>query len=308
MLPQATRGNAAATSHYARGARQPRRRAYAPSRARSRARPRAARSGHQPPYPSTTPRHTHTPPRAPQSSLGGSKLGAAGGGSSALARSTARLGAGAAKGGARKPAAAALDTEQLEELKEAFNLFDTDSNGQIDAKELKAAMRALGFQVKKADVRKMIADIDKEEFINFDDFKDIMTGRMGDRDSKEEIAKVFALFDHEGSGKISFRDLKRVVTELGENIPDDEMREMIEEADKDQDGFVVFEDFYKILKKGDDDDDDDDFVGGRRRRARSGETLSAACSALPRASRARSRQGAAALTPAPPSPSFASAQ
>lgn len=72
---------------------------------------------------------------------------------------------------------------------------------------------------------------------------------QGDRDSKEEIAKVFALFDHEGTGKISFRDLKRVVTELGENIPDEELREMIEEADKDQDGFVVFEDFYKILKK-----------------------------------------------------------
>ena len=45
----------------------------------------------------------------------------------------------------------------------------------------------------------------------FDGFVEIMTGRMGDRDSKEEIAKVFALFDHEGNGKISFRDLKRVV-------------------------------------------------------------------------------------------------
>ena len=86
----------------------------------------------------------------------------------------------------------------------------------------------------------------------FDGFVEIMTGRMGDRDSKEEIAKVFALFDHEGNGKISFRDLKRVVTELGENIPDEEMREMIEEADKDQDGFVIFDDFYKILKKTDD--------------------------------------------------------
>ena len=79
-----------------------------------------------------------------------------------------------------------LDAEQMEELKEAFNLFDTDGNGThliadssrcifvlftspigcagvIDAKELKAAMRALGFQVKKAEVRKMIADIDKDE-------------------------------------------------------------------------------------------------------------------------------------------------
>lgn len=34
-----------------------------------------------------------------------------------------------------------LDEEQKEEIREAFNLFDQDGNGTIDAKELKAAMR-----------------------------------------------------------------------------------------------------------------------------------------------------------------------
>ena len=42
--------------------------------------------------------------------------------------------------------------------------------------------------------------------------------------------------------------------ELGESIPDDELREMIDEADRDQDGFVVFDDFYRIMKKPSDDD------------------------------------------------------
>ncbi len=240
--------------------------------------------GPPPPHP-----HPH-PSQSAKPSLGASasaSAGAAGGGASSLARS-ARLGpAGAAAKGAKKPAAKALDQEQLEELKEAFNLFDTDSNGAIDAKELKAAMRALGFQVKKADVRKMIADIDADDAVTFDGFVEIMTGRMGDRDSKEEIAKVFALFDHEGNGKISFRDLKRVVTELGENIPDDEMREMIEEADKDQDGFVVFEDFYKILKKGDDDGAAGVAAGaataGARGRARGGARHRACAHTLTRA-------------------------
>jgi len=127
-------------------------------------------------------------------------------------------------------------------------------------------MRALGFAVKKAEVRKMIGDIDKDESgtIDFNEFVDMMTGKMSERDGKEEIAKVFALFDHEGTGKIGFRDLKRVVTELGEGISDEEMREMIEEADKDADGYVTFEDFYKIMKRKSDnpldelDDDEDD--------------------------------------------------
>lgn len=40
-----------------------------------------------------------------------------------------------------------LDEEELEEIREAFNLFDTDGKMTIDVRELKAAFRALGFQV-----------------------------------------------------------------------------------------------------------------------------------------------------------------
>ncbi|SBT02179.1 centrin-1, putative (CEN1) [Plasmodium ovale curtisi] len=45
-----------------------------------------------------------------------------------------------------------LNEEQKLEIKEAFDLFDTNGTGRIDAKELKVAMRALGFEPKKEDV------------------------------------------------------------------------------------------------------------------------------------------------------------
>ena len=144
-----------------------------------------------------------------------------------------------------------LDGEQLEEVREAFNLFDTDGSGSIEVKELKAAMRALGFQVKKAEIRKMVADVDKDEngSIEFDEFVDMMTSRMANRDSKEEVMKVFRLFTDEGSDYITFRNLKRVVTELNEGLSDDEMMEMIDEADRDGDGAINEEEFIRIMKK-----------------------------------------------------------
>ena len=54
------------------------------------------------------------------------------------------------------------------------------STGTIDAKELKVAMRALGFEPKKEEVKKMIADIDKDGngTIDFQEFLEMMTAKM----------------------------------------------------------------------------------------------------------------------------------
>ncbi|KAF7252833.1 Centrin-1, partial [Varanus komodoensis] len=119
-----------------------------------------------------------------------------------------------------------LSEEQKQEIREAFDLFDTDGSGSIDVKELKVAMRALGFEPKKEEIRTMIADIGKEgsSTIDFEDFLTMMTKKMSEKDSKEEIMKAFRLFDDDGTGKISFKNLKRVSKELGENLTDEELQ------------------------------------------------------------------------------------
>ena len=105
-----------------------------------------------------------------------------------------------------------LSEEEIEEIREAFNLFDTDGSGTIDPKELKAAMQSLGFEAKNQTIYQMIGDIDKDGSgsIDFEEFLDMMTAKMSDKDSREDIMKVFNLFDDDQSGKISLRNLKRV--------------------------------------------------------------------------------------------------
>ena len=70
-------------------------------------------------------------------------------------------------------------------------------SGSIDAKELKVAMRALGFEPKKEEIKKMISDIDKDGSgtIDFSEFLEMMTAKMSEKDSREEILKAFRLFD-----------------------------------------------------------------------------------------------------------------
>lgn len=144
-----------------------------------------------------------------------------------------------------------LTEDQKQEIREAFDLFDTDGSGTIDTKELKVAMRALGFESSKEELRKLVSQVDKDGSgtVDFTEFLDIMTSKMGDRDSREEMIKAFRLFDDDETGKISFRNLKRVALELGESISDEELQEMIDEADRDGDGEVSQDEFIKIMEK-----------------------------------------------------------
>lgn len=77
-----------------------------------------------------------------------------------------------------------LTQEQKEEIKEAFDLFDSDGTGKIDAKELKIVMRALGFEPKKEEIRNIILDLDRDGtgLIEYPDFLEVMTLKMRERD------------------------------------------------------------------------------------------------------------------------------
>ncbi|KAK7063568.1 EF-hand [Favolaschia claudopus] len=118
-----------------------------------------------------------------------------------------------------------LSDEQKQEIKEAFELFDTDGDGAVDYHELKVAMRALGFDMKK-----------RKGLMNFEDFAKIMSERILARDPMDEIRRAFQLFDDDNTGKISLRNLRRVAKEIGDRLEDDELQAMIEEFDLDQDG------------------------------------------------------------------------
>ncbi|KAG8911770.1 Calcium-binding component of the spindle pole body (SPB) half-bridge [Tulasnella sp. 417] len=118
-----------------------------------------------------------------------------------------------------------ISDEQRQEIKEAFELFDTDKDGALDYHELKVAMRALGFDLKKAEVLKILKDHDKTGggLIGFDDFAKIMSERILAQDPHDEIRRAFQLFDDDHTGKISIRNLRRVAKEVGENLDADEL-------------------------------------------------------------------------------------
>ena len=145
-----------------------------------------------------------------------------------------------------------LTEDEVLEIKEAFDLFDSDHSGTIDTEELKQALSNLGIDARNQTLQNMMNDIDKNQSgtIDFDEFIEMMTAKMSDKDTPEDLRKVFDLFiGDDTADKIEFKHLKRVAKELGENISDEELNEMIVRADTDRDDKVSFEEFFAIMTK-----------------------------------------------------------
>lgn len=66
----------------------------------------------------------------------------------------------------------------------------------------------------------MISDLDSDGngTIDFQEWLTLLTKKVNDRDSRENIRKIFYLFDDEKTGFIAVNNLQRIAKELGEVV------------------------------------------------------------------------------------------
>lgn len=135
-----------------------------------------------------------------------------------------------------------LSEETIKEFKEAFLLFDKDGDGSITTTELGTVMRSLGQNPSEEALRQMINEVDADGSgtIDFAEFLTLMARKIKTKDSQAEIIEAFKVFDKDGSGKISAEELRTVMHSLGEKLSDQEVNEMIREADTNGDGVRSF--------------------------------------------------------------------
>ena len=147
-----------------------------------------------------------------------------------------------------------LSNDEVDEIRQAFDLFDTNGTGKIDPKELKAAMQSLGFDSKNPTIYTLIADLDTPEAaknggVNFDDFVGSINNKLGDKESKEGIHRIFELFiDDPNADTITLSSLKKIAQELGENMSAEELKDMLERASVNGTE-LTFDEFYEIMTK-----------------------------------------------------------
>lgn len=140
--------------------------------------------------------------------------------------------------------------EMLKDWREAFSMFDKNGDDLISAGELGTVMRNLGLNPTEEDVQKMISDVDKDAngFVDFNEFVSMMLKFQESHvDPEEQYLEAFRVFDQDGNGFISPRELQSVMCNLGEKLSEEEIKDMIQEADQDKDGQVNYAEFVKVM-------------------------------------------------------------
>ncbi|KEG14684.1 centrin [Trypanosoma grayi] len=143
-----------------------------------------------------------------------------------------------------------LTESQKQDIAEAFRILDVDSTETITPNDLKVAFRALGYEPQKDIIKKLVAEMDKSGVSSnliLPEFEAIMKGKFF-ADDNEEVRLAFPHFTGGNSEYITLDDLKRVAAEVGEDMPEDVLKAMIEEADVlDHDNRVSREEFLRML-------------------------------------------------------------
>ena len=142
-----------------------------------------------------------------------------------------------------------LTERHIAEFKDAYSLIDKNKEQSINTKNLGSMMRALKMDPTEVELRDMINEVDADGSgdIDFPEFLAMMAQRKKREELDAEIEETFKLFDLDKDGLINEKELKEVMTAMGEIVSDDEVRQIMSEANQSGNNGICLEDFRKMF-------------------------------------------------------------
>nr|VVW87152.1 unnamed protein product [Nymphaea colorata] len=135
-----------------------------------------------------------------------------------------------------------VSEREIEAWKEIFDAFDTDQDGVLAPRDLLEAMSKYndGYHPKRNRIYQTMALYDKDESgnIDFKEFLRMLFERPYERDSSEDLKRVFGEIDAENKGFISEDDLADLAIELKENLSQEEIQMIMRKLDPKRTGKI----------------------------------------------------------------------
>ena len=144
------------------------------------------------------------------------------------------------------------NSAKYRELKEAFDFFDKNNSGVIEAKEINALLGNLGKGSSQTEVADLMSSIDKDQdnAVSFDEFCVMVkaTSRHEiNQTEQEQLREQFRVFDLNGDGIISPSELKKVMSMMGEKITDADIDGLLNKYDLNKNGVIEYNEFVKYM-------------------------------------------------------------
>ncbi|XP_052765959.1 calmodulin-A-like [Mya arenaria] len=148
----------------------------------------------------------------------------------------------------QKKKESSLTDEQVAEFKMAFSMFDADGGGTITTGELVEVLKSMGQKITDEDLEEMVNEVDEDGNgeIDFDEFLTMMESKLQYKENEDEILEAFQVFDN-GKGYISSGDLRDIMKTLGDRMTDEEIDEMLFEANVNKNGLINIQEFVSVI-------------------------------------------------------------
>ena len=142
-----------------------------------------------------------------------------------------------------------FNKEELHSIEKAFKLF-ADRSGMMNLNNMVIAMKELKFDVNEPVVFDIVSEIESEtkNSISYEDFVDLLTEKLQDRESQKATERVFDLFVEDPKGTLTFEVLKKVAVETGDNASDEDLRRLIKNGASNGND-IPYEEFHSIMTK-----------------------------------------------------------
>ena len=143
-----------------------------------------------------------------------------------------------------------ISEENLEKIKNAFELLDSTGEGIFYPKEFKSNMENFGLIEKEPFIYSIINELDTKEAqksgVTFEELLKVIDDRLGNKNTKEGIKKIFELFVDEKKNNIIILSLKKAGNKYGHKLTNEQYKLLMEKAS--QNGNEInFDDFYKLM-------------------------------------------------------------
>ena len=139
----------------------------------------------------------------------------------------------------------------MDEIRQTFNLFDSNTVGKLEIKEITKMLNSLGFDTKNPSISEIINQFNPEESskkIDFATFIKTFDRVFLEIEDDTSYKRIFNLFvDNPAADTISLKSLRTIINELGDNMTSRELKQMVEEGSSNG-ACLTFKDFCKILR------------------------------------------------------------